>query len=324
MISNTPVFIEFEDYLSDSHTHFHRGSYFAIPSLEYYGLTDINNLPSPQNKQGRTSQWPENDNLVDKWQTGTDTMNPKLGQKTYASTGALDISCTGDVMSGQWQSLDGKITLPVHAEVAKARFDCEKANSNIEKLICGDQILSALDSKLEIFYKAALAKYSIEEANMLREDQKKWLKKARGNCNDISCLKQTYEHRIFELSQNVHFQTFKFPDIYLRGITVNTWNHTALQIGENNQRNESFNADIKNMKLGGKIVQCNVLVDVPTGVRDGENGYGGICSLSTKGKLTKVMICNDDMVGHFKMDKINHEVSKQELVNFIVSNCLGG
>lgn len=36
------------------------------------------------------------------------------------------------------------------------------------------------------------------------------------------------------------------------------------------------------------------------------------------------MICNDEMIGHFKMDKISKEVGKQELVNFIVSNCYGG
>ncbi len=324
MIGNAPVFIEFEDYLSDYHTHFHVGHYFTLPALEYYGLTDVNNLPTPQNKQGRTSQWPENDNLVDKWQTGTGEFHPGLGRETFTDTGTLDISCTRDVMSGQWESLDGKITLPVHAEVAKASFDCEKASSNIEKLICGDQQLSALDSKLEIFYKATLAKYSTDEANMLKEDQNKWLKNARGICDDISCLKQTYEYRIYEFSKNDHFHRFKFKDIFLNGITVNTWNHTAIQDGEKNQRNKSFNSDIKKGKLEGKIVQCNILVYVPTGVRDGEIGYGGICSLSIKGKLTKVMICNDDMVGHFKMDKIDHEISKQELVNFIVSNCYGG
>ena len=36
------------------------------------------------------------------------------------------------------------------------------------------------------------------------------------------------------------------------------------------------------------------------------------------------MICDDEMVGHFKMDFIDHKVTKQELVNFIVSNCYGG
>ena len=42
------------------------------------------------------------------------------------------------------------------ATVEAASFDCAKANSKIEKLICNDNELSLLDEKLNLAYKAAL------------------------------------------------------------------------------------------------------------------------------------------------------------------------
>ena len=36
------------------------------------------------------------------------------------------------------------------------------------------------------------------------------------------------------------------------------------------------------------------------------------------------MICDDEMVGHFRMEKMDRNVPVQELIDFIVSNCFGG
>ncbi|MDO8208273.1 MAG: hypothetical protein Q7T38_10735 [Gallionella sp.] len=310
-IGNTSVFMEFDDYLYGSH--YHVGRYYAFPSMEPYGLSDIQN--QSRNSKGTISEWPANDNQVDKWQEGKNKMNPKLGRKTYAYTGALILNCSGNTMSGQWESLDGKKILPIQAEIVKASFDCAKASSNIEKTICNNPILSALDSKLDIFYKAALTKYSTTETGLLKEDQKNWLKKARGICDAESCLKKIYEFRIYELSRLDHFHKFQIPDTPIDG-----GNHPAVRIASHNERNQSFNSILRAMKLGN-ITQCNFLIDVPGGRN---HSYGGICTLSKNGHKSKVMVCNDEMVGHFKMDNMDHEVTPQELVNYVASNCYGG
>jgi len=72
-----------------------------------------------------------------------------------------------------------------------ASFDCEKAVSKIEKMICVDGEVSDLDSKLgRLFH---LAKWG---AKSIVEDQKNWLKNTRDKCEDIDCLKAVYVARI--------------------------------------------------------------------------------------------------------------------------------
>lgn len=87
-----------------------------------------------------------------------------------------------------------------------ASFDCSKAKTNIEKLICGTQQLSELDSKLEKTYlnqrKKAnpvgenSQKPSNADEDRLVTEQKHWLKHTRNACSDEACLKQAYTDRI--------------------------------------------------------------------------------------------------------------------------------
>lgn len=72
-----------------------------------------------------------------------------------------------------------------------ASFDCEKAVSKIEKIICLDREVSDLDSNLgRLFYLLKGGSKSIVE------DQKNWLKNTRDKCEDIDCLKSVYIARI--------------------------------------------------------------------------------------------------------------------------------
>ena len=70
-----------------------------------------------------------------------------------------------------------------------ASFDCAKASSTTEKLICGDETISALDEQLAASYKSALEKSSDKDA--LKKTQLDWLKQQRA-CKDKTCLSQAY------------------------------------------------------------------------------------------------------------------------------------
>ena len=73
-------------------------------------------------------------------------------------------------------------------------FDCKKASSLSEKTICGSDELKVLDSKLAEVYKEKLAKS--EGAQILRNEQREWLKKS-GSCGgDAACLKTAYDSRL--------------------------------------------------------------------------------------------------------------------------------
>lgn len=77
-----------------------------------------------------------------------------------------------------------------------ASFDCGKAQSKVEKLICDSHQLSALDENFDKLYKAAQDNYNPDEKQQLVSEQKQWLKNSRNKCSDEPCLVQTYSSRI--------------------------------------------------------------------------------------------------------------------------------
>lgn len=77
----------------------------------------------------------------------------------------------------------------VHA----ASFDCAKASSPTEKMICQNPNISKLDDRLSAAYKEA------KKTNpSIVEEQRAWLKKTR-ECKDEQCLESLYVTRVQEL-----------------------------------------------------------------------------------------------------------------------------
>lgn len=73
-------------------------------------------------------------------------------------------------------------------------FDCQKATTVVEKLICSDPDLSKLDVSLAETYKEATSK-----DRSIRDDQRAW-NAEKNKCADADCLKSAYEDRISELT----------------------------------------------------------------------------------------------------------------------------
>jgi uncharacterized protein YecT (DUF1311 family) len=78
--------------------------------------------------------------------------------------------------------------------VAAPGFDCGKASTMVEKMICADPRLSALDAKLAQSYKVSLA--SAADPQTLRSEQRAWLASVRNRCPDPECIAQAYGSRI--------------------------------------------------------------------------------------------------------------------------------
>lgn len=83
------------------------------------------------------------------------------------------------------------------AKIATAGFDCGKATSEVEKIICFDNELSGLDDSLNKAYQQALEQALFKKQIIRR--QRQWLKEERNTCHDAACIKQAYESRIKEL-----------------------------------------------------------------------------------------------------------------------------
>jgi uncharacterized protein YecT (DUF1311 family) len=77
-------------------------------------------------------------------------------------------------------------------------FDCAKAGSLVEKMICGDPALAKADSDLASSY--ARAKAGGTDAASLRASQRQFLQ-ARNSCTVSACVADSYHSREAELAQ---------------------------------------------------------------------------------------------------------------------------
>lgn len=89
-----------------------------------------------------------------------------------------------------------------------ASFECKKAKTDVEKVICADAELSKFDDELGRAYREALG--GAADPTELRREQTKWLKNRNRVCGSIpgrgrmepdrGCLKTAYEYRIWKLA----------------------------------------------------------------------------------------------------------------------------
>ena len=89
------------------------------------------------------------------------------------------------------------ISILVFAMSAQAAsFDCAKAGTKVEHMICDNPEISKLDDELNVAYKAAL-KYK-DRADFIKRYQRKWLVQ-RNLCATPDCVKRLYEKQLLIL-----------------------------------------------------------------------------------------------------------------------------
>ena len=134
----------------------------------------------------------------------------------------------------QASSSASQTTAPAPSATANSpSFDCRKATTTVEKLICTNPELSKLDLSLAEMYKEAVSK-----APSIRDDQSSW-NVEKNKCTDTDCLKTAYEDRI---SQLVNF-IVRHDRAALRQdqASVNTSNGSG---GRTTSRSNQNNSDI--------------------------------------------------------------------------------
>jgi len=103
-----------------------------------------------------------------------------------------------------------------------ASFDCAKAKTKNEKLICANEIISKLDENLNFQYQKLLKFYVQNQA--IRQWQMEWLKSDELKCKDSDCLEKAYKKRILELksANNAEPDTKGYTGRYIRVINGKT------------------------------------------------------------------------------------------------------
>ncbi len=79
-----------------------------------------------------------------------------------------------------------------------ASFNCAKAASKVEKMICSDSNLSRLDEEMATVYKKVLQMPSNQPdmwSDIAKDQQRNWLK-YRNECQNIICLKKVYKAKL--------------------------------------------------------------------------------------------------------------------------------
>lgn len=83
------------------------------------------------------------------------------------------------------------------ARATAASFDCAKAKTATEKLLCSDDELGRLDEELAKAYGAAAKR--LGDGGGLRKAQATWRQRQRDACKDAPCLRARMQERIDEL-----------------------------------------------------------------------------------------------------------------------------
>jgi len=84
------------------------------------------------------------------------------------------------------------LMLPISTQAAS--FDCAKASTRIEEMICSNSMISSLDDDLELAYLRALERS--DNRSQVSSSLQQWLMDVRNPCPDAKCLLEAYVSQI--------------------------------------------------------------------------------------------------------------------------------
>lgn len=142
---------------------------------------------------------------------------------------------SGFIKQSAWitTTLLGCLMLASPAQAAS--FDCAKAQTKVEHLICDNPEISTLDDEMAASYKAALQNQA--QAEVTKQTQKMWMKERNG-CAEENCVKRVYEERLSSLRSVVSLPVTSSAEAnhgdYVRDLAAKTYlpAHIDRQEGE--------------------------------------------------------------------------------------------
>lgn len=87
------------------------------------------------------------------------------------------------------------VAAPPGARQDGPSFDCARATSRVNRMICANADLSGLDRSLDETFRAVAGQPTVD-ADRLRADEAQWLHRTLQTCGDARCVKAAFEARI--------------------------------------------------------------------------------------------------------------------------------
>jgi uncharacterized protein len=177
-------------------------------------------------------------------------------------------------------------------------FDCGKASSRVERLVCTSKDLSALDDSLSELYSAEVER---EQIVGLRASQKKWLAN-RNACEDAPCVTSYYERRIAELSCDPKSQmagsaigsnqcsyfSLRELDRQLAALEERYGKKVAEETNNPEYTKSTFAAEQKAWR-SYRSAQCDFYGAIEGGADGWKNAFAGICEVDeTKKRIARL------------------------------------
>lgn len=79
-------------------------------------------------------------------------------------------------------------------------FNCGKARTIVEKMICDSTEVSALDRQMSAIYRSTIEAASPDNSASFKQESANWRTQVRDTCKSIDCLKVAYTSRISEMT----------------------------------------------------------------------------------------------------------------------------
>lgn len=194
-------------------------------------------------------------------------------------------------------ALTGLVASPVAAS-----FDCAKARSSAEKVICSNPALSEQDSTLNRLYLWKLDSAPQIEKQSITAEQRDWIAKTRDACTTAECLGSAYDARIKALSS-----------IQYEGGTA-TYVADADRIA---RISAQLQESLRKVGITQPLGACSHVLSLDAH----PNSYGAFCSL---GSQKQVEVCYENMAGNLAVNFYGFSLTGFGLASFTQSVCPGG
>lgn len=144
------------------------------------------------------------------------------------------------------------------AEEAKPSFDCAKATTKVEKMICEDSSgeLQELDSMMAQRYKEAKAQLTIQDKKELLGNQRFYLKQLQ-QCESKECVKKSLQNRVKELQTYTIYTNNGWLGIYRLRQNLYEGELTIQKCNTNNTCEASYSALLHRSEFND-IHECDI------------------------------------------------------------------
>lgn len=195
--------------------------------------------------------------------------------------------------------------LSVAPSAQSAGFDCARSTSAVERMICADDHLSALDRKMNDLFRLVVGDAPGPLRDQVRADQRQWITQVRNTCGDATCVAATYQQRLDKL--NV--------------LTVDGASGTyVLDASEQTRVVSDFQRRLNEQGIAEVLDNCTriVRVESTSGLEASlpQRVYSATCNLHGH----PIMICSNTLIGHLDVS-FEGVLYGRALVSFATLNC---